>query len=295
MDPTNSPQPQPVVRDGGNQPGALAGQPEGEYGPFLRYVGPDDTLNSIMRNFGLLQPDEHPILAVRKHPAVLIWIVTITLAGLAVAGAASSDFGGARKNATIFSFTVFHHPEKLTGNTSGAIAIIWLAWLLIVLYLLYKILAWTLSYFVITNSRITLIAGRFLVRYASVPISTLKSWYWRDSAAGRIMGYKSLVFKPGDDGAVRTVGYLPSIAVKSIEEKLPPAARKAGDEEAFRRWTVGGPRRRVRLIIAVLLTCLLVVLAVTAAVNPRIRTELTNETEIIALLPVLIVLVTPKS
>jgi len=249
----------------------------------------------MMKTFGLLQPDERPIFVVRKHPAVLIRFIFITLVGLAAAGALSNYVTEPRRNGTILSFTLFHHIEKLTGQSNSVILSIWLAWGLIVLYLIYKGFAWFLSYFVITDSRITLIAGPVLLRFASVRTSTVTSWYWRDSFAGRLMGHTSLVFKVGKDGVVRTVGHLPSMVVQIIEEALPPAAREAADEEAFRKWTAGGPRRRVRFIISFLLICLLIALAVAAAVNPRIRTELGNETEIIALLPVLVVLVTPKN
>jgi hypothetical protein len=294
VDPIDSPPPQGMAGDGDNQRGALADRPEGTPGP-LRRVGSNDTLLNMMRNFGLLQSGEHPILAVRRHPAVLIWFLFITLVGLGAAGALSADVTEVGKNGTIFSLTLFHHVEKLTGHTDSAIAIIWLAWGLIFLYLVYKVIAWIISRFVITNSRMTLISGALVLRYASVRISTVTSWYWRDSLGGRMLGYRSLVFKVGDDGVLRTVGYVPFIAFESIEKALPSAAQMAGDEEAFNKWSVGGPRRRVRLIIAILLTCLLVALAVAAAINPRIRTELTNETEIIALLPVLIVLITPKN
>lgn len=165
------------------------------------------------------------------------------------------------------------------------------------MYLGYKILSWSLSYLVITDRQIILVAGQLVSsRVASVRISQVTNWYLRESSGGRALGYLSLVLKVGDDdGVVRTVGHVPGIAVGSIEEALPSDARYAGDEEAFKQWNAGGLRRRVRLVIAVLLFCLLVVLAVTAAINPRIRTELSNETEIIALLPILIALITPKN
>jgi hypothetical protein len=111
-----------------------------------------------------------------------------------------------------------------------------------------------------------------------------------------MFGYKSLVFKSGDDDqVVRTIGYVPLAAVDGIGQALSSIPREAGDAEAFKKWTAGGRGlRRVRLIIAVLLICLLVVLAVVAANVPSIRTELGNEKEIIALIPILIALITPK-
>jgi len=249
----------------------------------------------MLKNSGSLHPGERPILGIRRHPAVLTVFVLMTMLTLAVAGYVS-NYTGVAKKATVFRFTLFHHVDKVVGHSSTVILSIWAGWSLVVLYLAYKVFAWSVSYLVITDRQIILIAGLLVRRVASVRISQVTSWYLRESLGGAALGYKSLVFKAGgDDGVVRTIGYVPGIALEDIEEALPSDARSAGDEEAFKQWTVGGLRRRVRLIIAVLLTCVLFALAVAAATVPRIRADLSNEAEIIALLPILIVLITPKN
>jgi hypothetical protein len=162
--------------------------------------------------------------------------------------------------------------------------------------MVYKIFAWRDSYFAITDKQMILFAGSVIPRVASVPISKVTSWHLRDSFAGNLFGYTSLVFKLGDDDrVVRTIGHIRFSAVPRVKEALSATPREAADAEAFGKWTVGGPRRRVRLVIAVLLICLLVALAVAAATVPRIRAQLSNETEIIALIPILIVVITPKN
>jgi hypothetical protein len=248
----------------------------------------------------LMHPGERRIRAVHKHPAVLAWNVILTVAVAAALGWVSTYIGDkAGKNGNVtFSITLFHHIERVVENRNNALIDISLVHGLTLFYLMYRIAAWQTSYLAITDRQILLIAGQPILRFrfASVRINQVTSWYLRESFGGNWLGYKSLVVKVGDhDGVARTIGHVPGIVVESIEEALPSDARYAGDEEAFNLWNAGGLRRRVRLVIAVLLTCLLVVLAVAAAINSRIRTELSNQTEIIALLPILITLITPKS
>jgi uncharacterized membrane protein YdbT with pleckstrin-like domain len=292
VDPTESLPPWRMTGHREDQPGSSAGRPEGSRQPD----GSDNPLYAMLRNSGALHPGERPVYAVHKHQAVLIGFISMTLVTLSLAGWLTTSVKNFGKNGTPFSITLFHHVEKVTGQRGDFILSIWVLWGLVVLYLVYKIMAWTVSYFVITDRQLIFIAGTLARRVASVPISHVTSWYVRESLAGRFMGYRSLVFKQGNGGGVvRTIGYIPVIEIEYIKEVLPSYARTAGDEEAFQKWAVGGLRRRVRLIIAALLICLLVALALAAATVPRIRTELSNEAEIIALIPILIVLITPKN
>jgi hypothetical protein len=279
---------------GDDQPGSLAGRREGKRRPDVS----DYLTEAMARNSRLLHPRERPILVLRKHPAVLGWNIFLALAVLATAVALPDQIKYVGKNVTVFNITLFRNVEKAAGTADRETVLlsIWLVYGIVFLYLAYKAGAWAVSYFVITDRQMILVAGLGARRYASVPISKVTSWYLRESFEGRILGYKSLVFKAdNDDRVVRTIGYVPSPAVEEIAGALSSIPQEAGDEEAFRSWTSGGMRRRVRLIIAVLLVFLLIVLAVAAALVPRIRTELSNEAEIIALIPILIVLITPKN
>jgi hypothetical protein len=295
VDPSDdSPPPQGIGRDGDGHEGPAARRSEVERLPDRS----NGFAGVLIRNNKLLHPGERQIHTLRKHPAVLGWNVFLTLAVLTAAGFVSTYITGkAGKNGNVtLSITLFHHVERVTGEEGILLFGTWAVYLLTVLYLLNKTFAWLVSYLVITDRQLILIAGRMVLRFASVRISEVTSWYLRESFGGSMLGYRSLVVKVGDqDGVVRTIGYVPRTVVEYIEEALPSDARYAGDEEAFKKWNAGGLRRRVRLVIAVLLICLLVVLAVAAAISPRIRTELSNETEIIALLPILIALIAPKS
>jgi hypothetical protein len=292
MDPAESLPPWRMTGHGDDQPVSSAGRPEGS----RLSGGPNNPLDTMLKNSGAMHPGERPIIAMHRHPAVLIRFIFITLVTLAVAGALSTYVKNVGKNGTIFSITLFHHVEKVTEQRDSVILSIWVLWGLVLLYLVYKFMAWAVSYFVITDRQLILMVGTLARRVAAVPIGQVTNWYLRQSLGGRLLGYRSLVFKQGNaSGVVRTIGYIPDIAIEGIEEALPSYARTAGDEEAFQKWSAGGLRRRVRLIIAVLLICLLAALALAAATVPRIRTELSNEAEIIALIPILIVLITPKN
>jgi hypothetical protein len=294
LDPTDdTPPAQEMAGDSDGQEGSTARQSEGE-----RMPGSNGFPDSLINKNRLLHPGERRIDAVQKHPVVLGWNLFLTLAMLAAAGLLSdyvSHKAGKNGNVT-FKITLIRHVEKVTGRLDIVIIGIWVVYGLVLLYMTYKIVAWISSYLVITDKQILVIAGLPVLRFASVRISQVTSWYLRESFGGNALGYKTLVVREGDhDGIVRIIGHVPGKAVGSLEEALPSAARYAGDEEAFKQWNAGGMRRHVRLVIAILLICLLVVLAVAAVISPRIRTELSNETEIIALLPILIVLITPKN
>jgi hypothetical protein len=287
VDSTESPPPRRVPGHGDAQPGS-AGRGEGKRRP-----GEWKNLAAVLSNSGLLRLDECPILRVRKHPQVLVRLSGLVLL-LLLAAAFLSTY--ATKRGTIISIILFHHVEKVAGHSNSVILGIWLVWVLLFLYLIYKVRTWSVSYFVMTDRQMILNPGLLARRFASVPISKIASWYLRESFRGRRVGYKALVFKLSDnDRVVRTIGYIPSDAIETLEGALSSIPREADDEEAFKNWDTGGLRRRVRLVIAVLLTCLLFVLAVGAATVPRIRDQLNNEAEIIVLIPILIVLITPKN
>lgn len=300
--PAGKPPPAAGKRSGWKRPGmpwVLLAPGHGDYQPgslAVRREGKPNGLTypKVVRKSGLLRSDERPILLVRKHPAALTGYVFIALLVLLAAVVVGQTVG---TNGTKFSITLFHHVYKVNRNYDTAVITgIWLVYLLVFLYALYQIAAWSVSFFIITDRQMILVAGLLVPRLASVPTSKVTSWYLRESFRGPIFGYKSLVFKSGDnDQVVRTIGYVPLDAVEGIRQALSSIPREAGDAEAFKKWTAEGRGlRRVRLIIAVLLICLLVVLAVLAANVPSIRTQLGNEKEIIALIPILIVLITPK-
>jgi hypothetical protein len=223
-------------------------------------------------------PGEDERLVVHKHPAALISPVILTLAGLGAAVALSLDF----------------------KHDGSVLLIVWGGWLYVVLYLLYKFFAWWESSLVVTDKQLILHAGRSVRLSSSVYISKVTGWNVQESPVGLSLGYKSLVLQI--DGynkeEVRTIGWIPSAAIKEIGKRLPSAARNEGGEEAFKEWAPSGlPPRRLRLIVALLLSCSMVILAVAVANHPHIRADLSDQSDVIALLsgiiPVVITLIIP--
>lgn len=242
-----------------------------------------------------LQPGERTIGTCHKHPAVLLWATFTVLIMLSVAGWLSNHVPAGGLSSHVATGGLFKYVPKHVKN-NDAILDIWIAWMAFFLYLAGKMITWSRSYFVITSKRIILTTGRRVHPSTSMDISKVTSWSLRDSSAGQLLGYKSLVVQSGGDNkTVRTIARIPGTMLECIEEALPFAARNEDDEEVFKEWAPGGLRHRLRLIVSVLLFCLLVALAVAAAKYPRFRTELHDQAEIIALLSVVLLLVTPKS
>src|ERR1700747_266655 len=98
-------------------------------------VVPNETVPASV--YRVLLPHERRVITVRFHPAILIGPVAQTLAGLAVAGLLSTVL---RLGAT-------------------PLLIIWLAWLVLVIRLLFRIYEWLEDYFVVTSARLLLAPG----------------------------------------------------------------------------------------------------------------------------------------
>lgn len=112
-----------MARDGDDQPGSTARRGEGERLPD----GSNGLADVLISKYRLLHPGERRILEVRKHPAVLVWNIFLTLAVLAAAGLVSSYVSSkAGKNGNVaFSITFFHRVEKVDGNQATIILYVW--------------------------------------------------------------------------------------------------------------------------------------------------------------------------
>jgi membrane protein YdbS with pleckstrin-like domain len=134
-----------------------------------------------------LLPREVQVATVRQHPAMLIPASAQTLVGLLIAG--------------ILSATVLH-------GIAGVV--LWLLWLLLLLRLVWKILNWSVDYFVVTTERLLLTRG-FLTRQINMmPLTKVTDMSFRRSFAGRILGYgEFIVESAGQDQALRNVEFIP--------------------------------------------------------------------------------------
>jgi uncharacterized membrane protein YdbT with pleckstrin-like domain len=136
-----------------------------------------------------LLPHERQVITVRFHPAVLIGPVAQVLGGLALAGLLSTTV--ARGNGVVM-------------------LIIWIAWLVLVARLLYKIYEWLENYFVVTSQRLLLATGILTRNINMMPLSKVTDMSFKRSAMGRLLGYGEFVVESaGQDQALRNVDHLP--------------------------------------------------------------------------------------
>jgi membrane protein YdbS with pleckstrin-like domain len=134
-----------------------------------------------------LLPREVQVATVRQHPAVLIPPSALTLAGLLAAG--------------ILNATVLH-------DTAGLV--LWLAWLLLLLRLIWKALNWSVDYFVVTSERLLLTRGLLTRQVNMMPLSKVTDMSFKRSFAGRLLGYgEFIVESAGQDQALRNVEFIP--------------------------------------------------------------------------------------
>jgi uncharacterized membrane protein YdbT with pleckstrin-like domain len=134
-----------------------------------------------------LLPREVQVATVRQHPAVLIGPSALALGGLLVAG--------------VLTATVIH----------GVLAaIMWIAWGLLFLRLVWKAANWSVDYFVVTTERLLLTRGFLTRRVNMMPLTKVTDMSFNRSFAGRMLGYGEFVVESaGQDQALRNVAYIP--------------------------------------------------------------------------------------
>jgi uncharacterized membrane protein YdbT with pleckstrin-like domain len=136
-----------------------------------------------------LLPREDKVIAVRFHPAVLIGPAVLVLGGLAIAGLLST---------------------RAAFSNGTAMLIIWVAWALLVLRLVFKFLNWYVDYFVITSKRLLSSTGLFARTINMMPLKKVTDMRFERTATGRLLGYgKFVVESAGQEQALQTVNFLP--------------------------------------------------------------------------------------
>jgi len=136
-----------------------------------------------------LLPGEVRVATVRRHPAVLLVPSAQAVGGLLVAAVLSATF--------------------LRGLTIIA-AIVWIAWGVLLINLIWKAVNWAVDYFVITSVRILLTSGLFTRSVAMMPLSKVTDMSFHRSFAGRLLGYGEFVVESaGQDQALRRIDHIP--------------------------------------------------------------------------------------
>jgi len=153
----------------------------------MRLAPNTDTVPASVNRY--LLPHERQVISVHEHPAVLIGPIALVLLGLAIAG--------------FLSNTVTH------GN-STAILIIWGAWVLLLLWFLFKIWDWSVNYFVVTSHRLILAKGFVVRKIGMLPLTKVTDMSFQRTTIGRILGYgEFIVESAGQDQALRNVKFIP--------------------------------------------------------------------------------------
>jgi len=153
----------------------------------MRLAPNTDTVPASVNRY--LLPHERQVISVHQHPAVLVRPIFEVLVGLAIAGWLSNS---------------------VTHGNGTAILVIWVLWALLLLRLLWKILDWSMNYFVITSQRLLLAQGFLIRKVNMMPLSKVTDMSFQRSALGQLFGFgEFIVESAGQDQALRNVDYLP--------------------------------------------------------------------------------------
>lgn len=130
-----------------------------------------------------LMAHEGRVIAVRRHPAALLLGVAEVMGGLIISG--------------------------LVHSATGT-ALIWWGWLLLLGRLTWKIIAWSMEFFLVTEHRVMLITGVLNRKVAMMPLAKVTDIELARTFVGRLLGYGSFIMESaGQDQALRNVTYMP--------------------------------------------------------------------------------------
>ena len=136
-----------------------------------------------------LLPHEQQVITVRRHPAVLIGAILVTVAGLILAA--------------VLSDTILQHQTTV-------LLIVWLLWGVLLLRLIIKTFTWAVDYFVVTSHRMILTSGLITRKVAMMPLVKVTDMTFQRSFLGRMLGYGTFILESaGQDQALSTVDHIP--------------------------------------------------------------------------------------
>ncbi|MGH3387267.1 MAG: PH domain-containing protein [Actinomadura sp.] len=129
---------------------------------------------------------EGPPVAVRRHPAMLLQQVGEVVGGLILAGVITGTVG------------------------AGPGMLIWWLWLALLGRLTWKVITWSIEFFVVTEHRVMLITGVLNRKVAMMPMTKVTDIALERPIVGRFIGYGTFVLESaGQDQALREVEYMP--------------------------------------------------------------------------------------
>lgn len=128
------------------------------------------------------------VITVRKHPAVLLGPLSLSLTGFAAAG--------------LLTAGVIH-------GSAVALSTTWAVCLVLLLYFLIRVTAWSVTYLVVTTSRIFVLTGLLVRKMAVMPLRQITDMNIQRSRPGRILGYGTLIFELAEEQELRKFNYVP--------------------------------------------------------------------------------------
>ena len=153
----------------------------------MRLVPGTDTVPNAVNKY--LLPHEHQVITVRKHPAVLLRPISVTLLGLVIAA--------------VISTTVARHNADVVG-------FVWIVWAVLLVWLAYKVWVWSQDYFIVTSRRMLLATGVITRKVAMMPLVKVTDMSFQRSSLGRLLGYGEFILESaGQDQALRRVDHIP--------------------------------------------------------------------------------------
>jgi uncharacterized membrane protein YdbT with pleckstrin-like domain len=148
----------------------------------------------ISRISDYLHSDESVIILTRMHPAALIAPIILVVASLTAS----------------LLYTVS------SSNNSIIVIVIWSAFGLLVMNLIYKAVRWWAACFVVSSKRMLIITGVVTRLSDSLGLDKVKDIRFEPSAAGRLLGYGSFVFRSADDSQKLRLEYVSPRAYERI-------------------------------------------------------------------------------
>lgn len=177
----------------------------------MRLLTPGDSTPASVNRYLLPHESQAQVITVRRHPAVLLWPFAIVFGSLIVAG--------------LLTNTV------VAGNTA-ALTVIWWAWIVLVVWFVWKVADWAVQYIVITSQRLLMATGLVTRKIAMMPLSKVTDMSFQRSLLGRMLGYGEFILESaGQDQALRVIDYIPypeSLYLEVVDMLFP--ARHRGEE-----------------------------------------------------------------
>jgi membrane protein YdbS with pleckstrin-like domain len=133
---------------------------------------------------------EQPVITVRRHQAVLIIPIAEAVGGLVAA---------------------FLLTGTLLRDNTPLRWVVWIAWTLLALHLIWEVVNWAVDYFVVTSQRIILTTGLLTRKVAMMPLGKVTDMSFQRSFAGRLLGYGEFIIESaGQEQALRNIYYIPN-------------------------------------------------------------------------------------